>query len=148
MSHCRCGYSGYPGQRMTFNPRQDCTGCGHEAKLASLDADLQESRYHTEQLEAEIARLRQGKHEAERRVAALCAMVMDEKTHSSNLFEEKEQLRHERDALLAELKQAGIAARKFVDKVESGRARSVETYADMKALLALPHLRKAMEGKC
>lgn len=37
------------------------------------------------------------------------------------------------------------AAEKFVDKVESGRARSVETYSEMKAALALAEKAEGVE---
>ena len=46
--------------------------------------------------------------------------------------------------LEAELKQAGEAARKFIDKVERGKARSHETYADMTAIVGRPHMRRLM----
>jgi hypothetical protein len=41
------------------------------------------------------------------------------------------------DAALEVVAYAGISAEKFIAKVESGRARSRETYADMKVLREL-----------
>lgn len=58
--------------------------------------------------------------------------MIDEKQH---LLQELHQYEHENKALEAENKELKEAMQRFVDKVESGRARSKETYSEFKQLL-------------